>query len=162
MDRSFSFSDMYLKAGEFLMSSDPARVITVLGSCVSVTMFNERLGIGAICHALLPSNTGTDDDFRYVDSSIMQMVKTFKRLKIDCREIEVKLFGGADMFQASAGKRPRLPSIGEQNVKTALRVIEKEKLKLRSLDVRGRSGRKLYYYIHANRVYVKRLSEMGA
>ncbi len=140
------------------MSSGPACVLTVLGSCVSVTMFNERLGVGAICHALLPRKTGGGDDFKYVDSSILQMIKAFERLKISRQEIEVKLFGGADMFQAEAGNY-WLTSIGQQNVKTALRTLESENLRLLASDVGGRSGRKLYYYMHENRVFIKRLKK---
>ncbi|MDA8088608.1 MAG: chemotaxis protein CheD [Nitrospiraceae bacterium] len=161
MDRPV-IPDKYLMAGEFYFSLGPARVITVLGSCVSITMFNERLGIGAICHALLPGNSGAGDDFRYVDTSIARMIREFEKLKISRSEIEVKLFGGADMFQAKTGKRSLLPSVGQQNVKTALRVIEKEKLQLRSSDVGGRSGRKLYYHTHTNVVYIKLLNGLKA
>ncbi len=140
------------------MSCDPARVITVLGSCVSVTMFNERLGIGAICHALLPRNNGNGDDFKYVDSSIRQMIRAFEKLKVDRHEIEVKLFGGGDMFRMQIA-RPFFISVGEQNVKMALKTIEKEKLKLMASDVGGHLGRKLYYYTHTNAVFIKRLKK---
>lgn len=150
--------NIYLKAGEFIMLSGPACVLTVLGSCVSVTMFNKRMGMGAICHALLPRKTGDENDFKFVDSSIVQMIKAFEKLKIGRHEIEVKLFGGADMFRARTGNL-WLTSIGDQNVKTALSTIERENLRLRASDIGGRSGRKIYYYIHENRVLVKRLKQ---
>ncbi len=140
------------------MSSGPARVITVLGSCVSVTMFSERLGIGAICHALLPKRAGAEDDFKFVDSSIVQMVKAFEKLEIRRHEIEVKLFGGADMFPDKTGNMLFSP-VGEQNVRIALSTLQRENLRLRASDVGGRSGRKLYYYIHANRVLVRKLKK---
>ena len=44
-----------LKPGELLICREPHEVTTVLGSCVSITMFNARLGLAAICHAMLPS-----------------------------------------------------------------------------------------------------------
>ncbi|MDA8388864.1 MAG: chemotaxis protein CheD [Nitrospiraceae bacterium] len=153
--------DLYMKAGEFYMSSGPARVITVLGSCVSVTMFNQRLGIGAICHALLPRNDGTGEDFRYVDSAIMRMLGAFERLNVGRGQLEAKLFGGADMFEPAggpAGSRPaRVWQPGEQNVKTALMVLEREGLRLLASDVGGRLGRKLCYCIHSDTAYIKRL-----
>ncbi len=150
--------NIYMKAGEFIMSSGPARVVTVLGSCVSVTMFSERLGIGAICHALLPKSTGAEDDFRFVDSSIVRMVKAFEKLNIRRHEIEVKLFGGADMFPDKTGSM-MLSTIGQQNVRIALSTLQRENLGLRASDVGGRSGRKLYYYIHSNRVLVRKLKK---
>ncbi len=158
--RDLGVPNVYLKAGEFFMSPEPARVVTVLGSCISVTMFNPRLGIGAICHCLLPRNDGRGDDFKYVDTSIMRMIGAFEMLGTGRREIEVKLFGGADMFRSGA-TRLRMASIGEQNVKTALDVLQEQGLSLLAADTGGLSGRKLYYYIHTNRAYVRRLRRGG-
>ncbi len=156
--RETGIANVYLKAGEFFMSNDPARVITVLGSCVAVTMFSSRLGTGAICHALLPCRTGPGEDFKYVDSSIGQMVKAFERLKAARQEIEVKLFGGSDMFNGQESCSFYV-SIGQQNIKAAIRTIEDERLKLVASDVGGNSGRKLYYFPHTNAVFIKRLKK---
>ena len=154
---------VYLKAGEIFMSSGPACVTTVLGSCVAVTMFNERRGIWAICHALLPREdgrrNGDGDDFKYVDSSIGRMLKKFEKFMVGRGEIDAKLFGGADMF--GAGRAPELSTVGAQNVKAALETLEKEGLAVSACDVGGRSGRKLYYLIPGNKVFVKRLDRLG-
>jgi chemotaxis receptor (MCP) glutamine deamidase CheD len=45
---------VFLKPGELYIGKEPAVVSNILGSCVSITMFSERLGAGGICHALLP------------------------------------------------------------------------------------------------------------
>ena len=50
---------VFLRPGDVTVGKAPAEVSTVLGSCVSVTMFAERLKLGAICHALLPSRDGS-------------------------------------------------------------------------------------------------------
>ena len=154
--------NVYLKAGEFFISSGPACVTTVLGSCLAVTMFNERLRIWAICHALLPTKNGNNDDFKYVDSSIVRMLKEFKKVKIGRQEIDVKLFGGADMFKirnASGALQPS--SVGGQNIKAALETLEKEGLSIAASDVGGKSGRKLYYFTPENRVFIKRLDRLA-
>ena len=46
---------VFLKPANIYAGKAPAEVATILGSCVSITMFSERLRFGAICHALLPS-----------------------------------------------------------------------------------------------------------
>ena len=48
------FPVIYLKSGEIYFTEEPVIVLTVLGSCVSVTLFHRRLGYSAICHGLLP------------------------------------------------------------------------------------------------------------
>lgn len=152
---------LYLKPAEMHIADSPSIVKTVLGSCVSITMFNRRLKVGAICHGMLPHcrrKAGCRDEcaegFKYVDYSIRQMLERFRSMGIGHREIEVKLFGGADMFATDAGERE---TVGVQNTKTALRIFEKERLTLRTSDTGGSQGRKLFFYTHTGEVFLKRL-----
>jgi chemotaxis protein CheD len=154
---------VYLKPGELHFAKKPTVVVTVLGSCLSVTMFHRR-GLGGICHGLLPRcNRPKDreveclDGLKYVDSSIRQMVMAFDRYGVPRSEIEVKCFGGADMFtqkNADSG----LVSIGKQNIITAEKTLASEGLTLRVKDVGGRQGRKILFYTHTGEVLLKRLS----
>jgi chemotaxis protein CheD len=158
---------LYLKPAEIYMADSPSIVKTVLGSCVSITMFNHRLKVGAICHGLLPHCKGKtrckgacNAGFKYVDCSIRHMLEQFSSLGIGHREIEVKLFGGADMFRTGAGERE---TVGAQNTQTALRIIEKEHLNLCKTDTGGDRGRKIFFYTHTGEIFLKRLgrSERG-
>lgn len=84
-----------LKPGEGYAGEKPSIVSTVLGSCVSVTMFCRNGRFGAICHSLLPeAASGTaGNEFRYVDSSMYAMLLHFDRRGVPREELEVKLFG---------------------------------------------------------------------
>jgi len=152
---------VYLKPGELCFAENPTLVTTVLGSCVSVIMYNHRLCIGAICHALLPTGSCLDDEgFRYVECSVDRMLEKFHELKVDRREIEVKLFGGADiltLFKADG----RAKTIGQQNIQAALAIIETKGLNLVSSDVGGSTGRKLFFYTHTGEVLLKRQRRLG-
>jgi chemotaxis protein CheD len=150
---------VYLKPGEISVCKKPTKVVTVLGSCVSVTMFNRRLKLGAICHATLPRSrkggpcTGyRDEAFKYVNCSIRFMIETFRRHNIANGEIEVKLFGGADTLSSKKEN-----TIGSQNVKTALDIIREENLDVVAADVGDSFGRKLIFYTHTGEVFRKRL-----
>ena len=90
---------IFLKPGEVASATEPARVSTILGSCIAVTIFNQRLRIGAICHALLPKNPKGHDALRYVDSAISSMLQKFEAMGIGKNEMEVKLLGGADVLE---------------------------------------------------------------
>ncbi len=152
---------VYLKSADLHIAGRPAIVSTALGSCVSVTLFNKRLQVGAICHGLLPhckrkTNCSGDcvDGFRYVDCSIRHMLGQFRSLGIGHREIDVKVFGGADMF--APGTREKA-TVGAQNIKAALSVIEQEQLNLCKSDVGGVRGRKIFFYTHTGEIFLKRL-----
>ncbi len=155
---------VYLKPGELHFSAEPAVVVTVLGSCLSVTMFCRRRGLGGICHGLLPKcgqqKKGCHGEclegFKYVDCSIRKMVKLFDRHKVKRSEIEVKCFGGADMF-ARPIERPGVVSIGKQNAMTAEQILKSEGLKLQVVDVGGLQGRKIFFNTHTGDVWLKRL-----
>ena len=69
----------------------------MLGSCVAVTFVNRRTGLAAICHALLPASL-SDNCFKFVNCALAHMLAQFESKQIGRKEIEVKVFGGADMF----------------------------------------------------------------
>jgi chemotaxis protein CheD len=164
MDNETVPENIYLKPGEIYFSHKPAVISTLLGSCVSVTMFSHRMGAGAICHGLLPSCKGQkpcecdkfcSEGMRYVDCSIMRMLEWFERNGVARGEIDVKVFGGADMLSGpeSAAKA----TVGQQNISMAFQVIEKENLRIAASDVGGLRGRKIIFSTHTGEVLLKRL-----
>lgn len=157
---------VYLKPGEMHLAVVPTVVSTVLGSCVSVTMFAPREKAGAICHGLLPSclqqqgcGGGCVEGFRYVDCSIRRMLEAFRALKVRPAELQVKVFGGADLIAATRNGSRSSPTVGRQNIDTALTGIEREGLTLITHDVGGSGGRKLFFFTHTGEVLLKRLGK---
>jgi chemotaxis protein CheD len=156
-------ANVYLQPGEIFISDKPVVVKTVLGSCISVTMFNSRLRLGAICHGLLPEcdkmngcNCDSDEAIRYVDCSIINMLEQFHSFGILNGEIEVKMFGGADMFKPIRGKPNRM-NVGKQNIKAAFKVMGDANLRLIASDIGGPSGRALIFVPNTGEVFLKRL-----
>lgn len=149
---------VFLKPGELYIGKGPAVISTILGSCVSVTMFNKRLSVGGICHALLPkenSSTKDTDKYRYVDSSISHMLKAFETMGIKKSEIEVKIFGGASIVDTAHKK-----SVGQVNVETALTLVRDNDLNIITYDFGGTLGRKIIFHTHTGRVLLKKLERI--
>ena len=76
-----------LQPGELRLSREPAILGTILGSCVGVTFWSERLRVGALCHGVLPrcpekwsAGFTSLDGHRYVDFSIRYLAKQFDTL----------------------------------------------------------------------------------
>lgn len=152
---------IYLKPADLHVSEEPSRVVTVLGSCVSVTLYNRRLRVGAVCHGALARCRLHQDcspkckhRFRFMDCAIGYMIRRFHRLGIANSEIEVKLFGGADTFGSN-----RDNAVGAMNIKVSLEILEREKLKIVAADVGDSFGRKLIFFTHTGIAYVKRLKK---
>ncbi len=145
----------FLKPGDLVAVEESVVVTTVLGSCISITMFHANSGAAAICHAMQPRGGGSEN-FKYVDSSVQYMVQFFSRRKIPREEIQVKLFGGADMFK-SAEQKICCATVGSQNITAALQCLKANGLVPITRDVGGRMGRKLIFKTDSGDVFLKRL-----
>lgn len=155
---------LFLKPGEMRICEKPTIVTTLLGSCVAVAMYNERLRVGAICHGLLPSCKNAQpcdgqcpEKFKYVDCSIRRMLEVFHKRGIVQSEIDVKVFGGSDMFKVN-DRASKSSSVGRQNVEKALQIVDNEGLRIIATDLGGLRGRKIYFYTHTGEVLLKRLN----
>jgi chemotaxis protein CheD len=158
-----------LKSGELHIAKKPSLIWTVLGSCVSVIFFNKRLKIGAICHALQAeegdnefncndfcqqpcyNNVPDSNKFKYVTCAIKYMYETFTKLGICKNEIEVKLFGGANVLAVSGNSN----TIGMQNLKIAHKMLKCFDLTISSKNIGGEIGRTLYFYSDTGKVLLK-------
>ncbi len=150
---------IYLKPARMHMSGGGAQAVTtVLGSCVSVTFFAAKERIGAITHAFLPEGSLAEtrkNPGRFVTSSIAWTVRAFEKAGIPRGQLEVKLFGGAQMFRdVSGGGKP--VCVGTQNVETALSTLNQFNLKLATQEIMGDCGRKLVFYPHLGEVWLKK------
>ncbi len=156
----------YLKPGEMFITQEPTLVTTLLGSCVAVTMFHSRRRIGAICHGLLPSCRENDATlctkncaygFKFMDCSIQRMLEQFKAFGMKSAEVEIKMFGGADMFGVPGGNGQRM-TVGMQNILMSRKALSDAGLSVQVEDVGGERGRKIIFYTHTGEVLLKRLN----
>jgi chemotaxis protein CheD len=137
-----------LQPGELYLAHSPAILRTILGSCVGVTFWSARLGAGALCHGVLPrcpqawlSGSSLTDGHRYVDFSIRYLAQQFDALGASRSELEVKLFGGADVLPISES-RQSIPSVGALNCTAATEVLAEEGFTVSASDLGGVRGRR--------------------
>ncbi len=155
---------VYLKPAEICITDTPSVVRTVLGSCLAITMFHSRLNISAICHALLPEPDVQDADndappntLKYITLVIPEMLARLKEYGIALEELEVKMFGGADLLTNRKERNVNQQPVGRLNVLKAHAVLESYGLTVRGSDVGGNLGRKIFLYTHTGEVLLKRL-----
>jgi chemotaxis protein CheD len=156
----------YLKSSELFIHQNgapPVRVMTVLGSCISVTFHHPGLGLAAMCHALLPRcPTGPGScgactrRYKYADCAVTGMIRRFRDRGVPGSELEAKLFGGSDMFDSGPSAH-RIPSVGRMNIEAAEAVLQAASIHLKSVDVGGVDGRKIFFYPQTGEVWIKRV-----
>lgn len=152
----------YLQPGECLVTSEPARVVTVLGSCVAVTLFDPVSGLSAMFHAVLPSRRrfpvrapGPDSAFRYVDEGLARLLDRLDRAGAPRARLVAKVFGGAEALAPGQAVQRGL-AVGRLNVKAAFDALQRQGLAVNNSDVGGRRGRTVVFSTRTGEVLLKR------
>lgn len=146
-----------INSGEIAFADTPTVVHTTLGSCVAIAFTDPVTKTGAMCHAALPWAPVTcADPFRYVDESLIYMVGRFERLGVPRKRLIVKLFGGADVLNASGAAGP---TVGAQNIAATMSMLEHHGIRPVALSTGGRLGRNVAFVSHTAEVYVRMLKK---
>jgi chemotaxis protein CheD len=125
MEAAEIFREVYLKPGDFCFGEGKLRISTVLGSCVSITLWHPRLVHGGMCHYMLPSRNqprgNLAPDGKYGDEAMeLFMLELNKRHTVPA-QYQVNLYGGANMFDEPAAYPM---DIGQQNIEMAHRLLD--------------------------------------
>ncbi len=155
-------TDVYVQPGESHMVSQPAIIRTILGSCVGVTFWAPRLGLAAMCHAMLPNYPSKSPaemnragGCRYVDFAIRDLARQFDSRGASRSEVQIKLFGGGDVLLVSEASLK--PTVGKLNCETALRVLNEEGFTVTASSLGGHCGLNIQFHTDTGEVLLRRL-----
>jgi chemotaxis protein CheD len=145
---------IYLHPGQMIASREAAAVTTILGSCVSVCVWDALSRIGGVNHYLLPSAGTSDPSLRFGDTATHALVGKLLALGATRAGLKAKVFGGAGITDAFA--RPE-GSLGALNVEGALEALFADGVPVAAQDTGGRRGRKLVFHTDDGSAWVKEL-----
>ena len=134
--------DIEVEIAHSKIARDPDNLISRgLGSCVVVMLYDSKLKIGALSHAVLPhhKNQEYNNPARFVDTAIDDMLHKMIALGCTRRNIEAKIVGGANMFPEVES------SIGKDNVLSAREKLKKESIKITGEATSGTVGRSIEF-----------------
>lgn len=154
---------IYLQPGEWQIVRAPAILKTLLGSCVGITFRAPRVSAAAMCHPMLPhyaarshAHSNRPAIGRYVDSVIDELARAFDQLGARRSEIEVKLFGGADVL-ATTGKRA---TVGKMNCDAAIRAVGEHGFHLSASRLGGTHGVSIEFHTKTGEVRLRSFAQM--
>jgi chemotaxis protein CheD len=145
----------FLQPGQVAAFAHPAALTTILGSCVSVCLWDARRGQGGMNHFLLPDWAGElDSSARYGDVAVEQLLGKLAALGSPAKDLQAKLFGGACVLEPF---RERKRHLGLQNVDAAKRILAEARIEIVAEDTGGDRGRKLVFNTDDGSAFVRRL-----
>ena len=159
--------EIFLQPGEFWFGDRDTRIRTLLGSCVSITMWHPRLRIGGMCHFMLPergSRARADGlDGRYAGDAIELFLRELRAAHTRPQDYQVKLFGGGRMFRSRhAADGPAALDVGTRNVEAARTLLRTHGFRVRAAHVEGEGHRNLIFDIGSGEVWLRHVAPAAA
>jgi chemotaxis protein CheD len=152
--------EVFLNPGDFHFGDHLTRITTLLGSCVSITLWHPRLRVGGMCHYMLPSRgvipEGADYDGRYADEAMLLFLRQVNRLGLKPTDFQAKLFGGSNMFPDIC-QRGEL-NVGERNIEIGHQLLERYEIPLKAEHLGGDSHRYLMFDVWSGDVWLRHQS----
>ncbi|OGS91852.1 MAG: hypothetical protein A2Z95_10195 [Gallionellales bacterium GWA2_60_18] len=149
--------EVYLLPGDCHFGNENTRIRTVLGSCVSITVWHPLLHIGGMCHSMLPSrgNPGiiTPLDGHYADEAIELLLREIGKRNTRPGEYQVKLAGGGHMFRQPLAEKPF--NIAGSNIEAARALLEAGGFNIHAEHVGGSGHRSVIFDLRDGSVSVK-------
>ena len=131
---------VYVVQGTYFVSAHPeATLSTVLGSCISVCLFDPVAGIGGMNHFLLPAGRGTESGhIRFGVNAMEKLINEMLACGATKSCLQAKLFGGARMSAT-------LADIGRQNAAFAHSFLANEGIPSASESLGGTLARRVVF-----------------
>lgn len=160
-DRQRNIVAAKILPGEVYVTPHDELVTTVLGSCVSACIRDNKTGIGGMNHFMLPASSmqgnweleAGGQSTRYGMYAMEQLINEILKNGASRKDLEVKVFGGGKILA-------QMTDIGEQNSKFVQTYIRTEGLKLLGQDLGDIYPRKVVYHPRTGKVQVRKLRSM--
>lgn len=147
-------SDRQLHPGDLAFDRAPARLRTVLGSCVALTVWQPRLKLGGMCHYLLPEDNGnTRLKPNHYGSKALDALLSHMQSYAPPESFTLSLFGGAHILPEHERE-----AIGDLNIAFAKQWIQQNGFKLKLEKTGGRLSRTVILDLSDGAIYLKETS----
>jgi len=139
----------FLYPAALFVSTKPHQVSTILGSCVSVCLWDPVLRFGGINHYMLPFWNGQGlASPKFGNIAIEKLLDKMLALGSNPKNLQAKIFGGAEVIETNVN----MFHIGDRNVALAREMLNTVKIPIISSSVSGKLGRKIIYFTETGEV----------
>lgn len=134
--------------GDLCIATSPALYKTVLGSCISVCLYDTRLRRGAMNHFMFSEAQTESEDNRYGNISMNNMIRGMIESGSSLRDLSASVYGGA------SGNSSAQDSPGSRNIKVAKNLLKNYGIPIDREITGGCFGRKLQFNTETNEMSV--------
>lgn len=150
--------DVFLQPGEYFVGDADYRIRTLLGSCVSITLWHPVAKVGAMSHFLLarrPARPAVELDARYGEEAMWLMLRELDRAGVVPSECQGKVFGGGDMFPGNM--RTAGINVGKKNGVMARDLLYSHGISIVSESLFGVGHRQIIFDVSSGNVWSRQI-----
>jgi len=165
-EREFATNAVKILPGEYFATADATAISTLLGSCVSVCLYDRDRGVGGMNHFMLPKVLLQENatrcatpyappcanacSARYGACAMKHLLERLEVLGARRTNLKAKIFGGGRVMAGGV-------NIGQKNATFILGYLDEQGIPVVASDLGDCCPRKLFFFPATGRVFVKRL-----
>ncbi|GBC60038.1 chemotaxis protein CheD [Desulfonema ishimotonii] len=147
----------FLEPGYIFIASEPTIISGVIGSGVSVCLFDRKKMFGGMNLYQFPYvRERQKATARYGNASTPTLIRMMLNNGSDIRHLEAQILGGAYNRKISHD------NIGQENIMAARKFLHRNRIAVTSEDVGGEKGRKVIFNTSNNEVAVMKVDRIRA
>ena len=142
----------FIHVGEIFVGIKPTEIVTVLGSCVGVCLYDKVEMIGGMNHYLLPLWNGNGlESPKYGNIAIPKLIENMENIGCLRHNMEAKIFGRANIHRTTTESQ----MIGKKNILIAKETLRQYGIPIKAEDTGGNNGRRIMMISDVNRIILK-------
>ena len=140
--------------GEYFVHDEDLLIMTTLGSCIAVCLWDRQAHVGGMNHFMLPDGGGNGNDSgRYGSYAMELLINELMKMGASRMTMEAKVFGGGAVLSGMNSL-----NVGERNTAFVMDYLKTERIPIVSKDVMDVYPRKVCFFPHSGKAMVKRLA----
>ena len=148
---------VFLRTGEIYVTSSPALITTVVGSCISVCLWDKRHAVGGLNHFALPNTPPNKvPSNKYGELAMQNLLDEMIKSGAEKKYISAIIIGGG---KVTSNNHPML-DIGAKNIDYAETFLRNNKIKVLKTHTGLRQGRKISFNTATGNVEVFKVNSL--
>jgi len=148
------FHTEFLKPGDLKTSSGPSKFTTVLGSCISVCLYDRSSHKAGMTHFIFPEDRKSEDTDYFGDTSTVHLIEYMLKNGSRTEDLVASIVGGASSFSMKYSE-----SAGQKNIKIAKKILGEWGIRIKFEVTGGCHGRKVVYLTDTNEFQISELHD---
>ena len=145
----------FLEPGYIYLATKPAVISTVIGSSVSVCIYDRKRKLGGINHFQYPLTRE-----RHKATTIYGSVATHTLIGMMVNDGSKKKYLEAQILGGAYNPEVSLKNIGQENIMAARKILARYRICVVSEDVGGKKGRKIVFNTNTNELAVIKVGKL--